>query len=68
MCSGLVFVDIALPISGGSVAELSATDAWLGAVVGDGTYMASLLGMRGKSSHSPDKLRAAIGAPSVQKK
>ena len=54
---------MALPISGGSVAELSATDAWLGAVVGDGTYMASLLGMRGKSSHSPDKLRAAIGAP-----
>ena len=28
-----------LPISGGSVTELSATDAWLGAVIGDGTYM-----------------------------
>jgi hypothetical protein len=28
-----------LPISGGSVTELSATDAWLGAVVDDGTYM-----------------------------
>jgi hypothetical protein len=27
------------PISGGSVTELSATDAWLGAVVDDGTYM-----------------------------
>ena len=31
--------DINLPISGGSVTELPATDAWLGAVIGDGTYM-----------------------------
>ena len=31
--------DISLPISGGSVTELPATDAWLGAVIADGTYM-----------------------------
>ena len=31
--------DINLPISGESVTELPATDAWLGAVIGDGTYM-----------------------------
>ena len=58
--------DIKLPISGGSVTKFPATDAWLGALIGDGTSWASLLGMYGASSHSPDKLKAAIVAASVQ--
>jgi hypothetical protein len=37
-----IFRHIALPISGGSTTELSATDAWLGAVVGDATYIGTI--------------------------
>jgi hypothetical protein len=45
--AAIQFVDsilqhIALPISGGSTTELSATDAWLGAVVGDATYIGTI--------------------------
>ena len=60
--------DINLPISGGSVTELPATDAWLGPLSVMELIWATLLGMYGASSHSPDKLKAAIVAASVQEK
>jgi hypothetical protein len=44
---------------------LSPNDAWLGALVGHGTYQSIT---HARHSHSPDKLKVVIGAPSVQKK